>query len=342
MIRVNRDRVPSPSSLDVDGVAECKSAIAFYSDSANREAPFEFRAYRAKDVASALTALFHGKCAYCESKCAAVTWAHIEHFRPKGAVLVKEADGQQRKSSLGYYWLAAEWDNLLLSCPKCNCLGTHEYPDGSMHVTGKQDKFPLISEAKRARAPGEEITLEAGQRLLLHPCRDQPERHLEYLPTGIVRERLGSRKGRTSIDVFGLRRSELNQERLKLLLQLARQMRGILKEIQRLQRDGSDAQTLNDLQCLLEELRETRHDNAPYAGMARQFISAFEASIRDGTVSAFVHRLLTEVESSLHPPLTSRRPKSLKGGASGGLDLTWQAIQDAVSDGKSQAWVASG
>jgi uncharacterized protein (TIGR02646 family) len=334
VIRVNRDRAPSPPSLDVDGVAERERALAFYGDPANREVPFEFRAYKAKDVTAALSALFHGKCAYCESKCAAVTWAHIEHFRPKGAVLINEADGQQRKSSPGYYWLGAEWDNLLLSCPKCNCLGTHEYPDGSMHVTGKVDKFPLISEAKRARAPGEEITLEAGQRLLLNPCRDQPERHLEYLPTGIVRERLGSRKGRTSIDVFGLRRSELNQERLKLLLQLARQMRGILKEIQRLQRDGSDAQTLKDLRCLLKELREACRDDAPYAGMARQFVFAFEASIRDGTVSAFVHRLLTEVEASLHPPLTSRRPKSLKGEASGDLDLTWQAIQNAVGDVK--------
>jgi uncharacterized protein (TIGR02646 family) len=45
-----------------------------------------------------------GKCMYCESPIAAVAPEHIEHYRPKAT----------------YPHLTFEWNNLGLSCPKCN------------------------------------------------------------------------------------------------------------------------------------------------------------------------------------------------------------------------------
>ncbi len=39
--------------------------------------------YRHKQVKDALVTMFHGKCAYCESKITVVTYRSIEHFHPK-------------------------------------------------------------------------------------------------------------------------------------------------------------------------------------------------------------------------------------------------------------------
>ncbi len=48
--------------------------------------------------------MFHGKCAYCESYIPHVTFAHIEHYRPKAT----------------FPDLTFSWGNLLLACGKCN------------------------------------------------------------------------------------------------------------------------------------------------------------------------------------------------------------------------------
>jgi uncharacterized protein (TIGR02646 family) len=74
--------------------------------------------YRHADVKDALVALFHGKCAYCESFIRHVDYGHIEHYRPKAK----------------YPKQAFTWSNLVLACGVCN---------GSEH---KGDRFPLKAE----------------------------------------------------------------------------------------------------------------------------------------------------------------------------------------------------
>ncbi len=59
---------------------------------------------RYSTVKEELHEIYHNKCAFCESDITAGSYNHIEHYRPKAI----------------YYWLAYSWDNLLLSCPKCN------------------------------------------------------------------------------------------------------------------------------------------------------------------------------------------------------------------------------
>jgi len=76
--------------------------------------------YRHEKIKDALVNMFHGKCAYCESKITHVDYGHIEHFKPK--------------SFTAYRTLTFEWTNLLLACAVCN--GT-EY---------KGTKFPLAAE----------------------------------------------------------------------------------------------------------------------------------------------------------------------------------------------------
>jgi len=66
---------------------------------------------RYKVVASELELLYNNKCAFCETDITTGSYNHIEHYRPKSI----------------YYWLAYSWDNLLLSCPRCNLKKGNEF-----------------------------------------------------------------------------------------------------------------------------------------------------------------------------------------------------------------------
>ncbi|MEW5818376.1 MAG: retron system putative HNH endonuclease, partial [Spirochaetota bacterium] len=70
--------------------------------------------YNHRQVKNSLEAMFHSKCAYCESKITHVDYGEIEHFRPK-SLFPEET---------------FNWNNLFLSCGICN---------GAQH---KGDKFP--------------------------------------------------------------------------------------------------------------------------------------------------------------------------------------------------------
>jgi len=59
--------------------------------------------YKPKDVKERLFTIYNLKCAYCEKDIDDEP-KHVEHYRPKDI----------------YYWLAYSWDNLLLSCGRCN------------------------------------------------------------------------------------------------------------------------------------------------------------------------------------------------------------------------------
>src|SRR5688500_1280853 len=107
---------PGLDGPDSVGGRERARAIAFYADEANRDESFDFRAYGHDDVKLELERMFHQKCAYCESDYGATEPVDVEHYRPKGAFL--RPDGSL--SNPGYYWLAAEWTNLLPSCIDCN------------------------------------------------------------------------------------------------------------------------------------------------------------------------------------------------------------------------------
>ncbi len=60
--------------------------------------------YRQSDVKVSLKAMFEGKCAYCESHLAHVSYGHIEHFKPK-SIFPEDC---------------FSWSNLLLGCEVCN------------------------------------------------------------------------------------------------------------------------------------------------------------------------------------------------------------------------------
>ncbi len=155
-----------------------------------------------------LEEVFHGKCAYCETKMVAGYAGEAEHYRPKGKVTIKEGESQsivkcEGKVHPGYYWLVYHWKNLLPVCPECNS------------GNGKMCQFPVKNEhiSNHNVCQDPDILDQLESPLLLHPYRDYPNRHIRFLKYGLITEVDDDEKGSTSIEVYNLSRGKLNEER---------------------------------------------------------------------------------------------------------------------------------
>lgn len=170
---------------------------------------FKKTIYAHVSVKRALFKMQHGKCCFCECKTKAVGHlgsGDVEHFRPKAGYQQQEKD---KLSELGYYWLAYQWDNLLLSCEDCNRLF-------------KKNLFPLFDNSKRAKNHLDNINNETA--LLINPCEQNPEKYIgfnEYVPYAINDDI----QGETTINLLGLKRNDLEKERKEVFNLLNEQLR---------------------------------------------------------------------------------------------------------------------
>ncbi len=272
MIPVDRTSVPVPSDLDGPnsrGVKETEKAIEFYGKPVNRGKSFPFEAYGLPTVKSGLDALFHGKCAYCEARYDRTAPVDVEHYRPKGGVLVGD---KLRKP--GYYWLAARWDNLLPSCIDCNRARTHEFSDRKGKA-GKANQFPLAGGAAPKMEPGAEASEKA---LLLDPTRDPPQDHLEFVANGTVRPRLTaaggeSERGSATIGVCALLRPRLCQARSEAARRVRLQVERVLRQTRYVVQYPADPQFKRDLAQEDDELRRMTNPDQEFAALARQIVA---------------------------------------------------------------------
>lgn len=180
-----------------------------------------------KSYLQAKDGFFHGKCVYCECYVKDFQHGDVEHYRPKKGVtdendvpvVLQEADGTS-ESHPGYYWLAYDWRNLVLSCVDCNQPNT---VDGQK--VGKHNRFPVVGD--HAATP-EEVDDE--EPLLLHPCVDEPSEHLEVdIASGAMIDK--TPQGKMSIDIFGLNvRGRLKEERKKAVDEVTAQFLKIVME----------------------------------------------------------------------------------------------------------------
>jgi uncharacterized protein (TIGR02646 family) len=102
-------RIPKPQALERNAArwqTDLESVLSLPSSTKKQIAKVQNK-YRHADVKQALVDMFHGKCAYCESKITVVTYGSIDHFCPKGQ----------------YVTLTFAWENLLLACDVCNDRG---------------------------------------------------------------------------------------------------------------------------------------------------------------------------------------------------------------------------
>lgn len=211
MIHVPR-KGPVPAPLAGAGSLAERERLANEAALLAGRAP-SFKVYRHEAVKARLNELFHFKCGYCESDMRAVAPGDVEHFRPKGKITVRGADGKVA-SKPGYPWLAAEWSNLLLACTFCNSPNKHQVRSLPKRTLGKANWFPLADERKRAKTP-RQVAREP--RLLLDPCTDKPEKHLVFTREGDIQPRTVRGKpspmGEATIETCGLARSGLMQRR---------------------------------------------------------------------------------------------------------------------------------
>lgn len=283
-------RGPSPPSLDGPtsaGGKELLEAKEFFKAKANRELEFGFKAYKADDVREALRTTFHRKCAYCESQYAGTQPEDVEHYRPKSGY----HDGKKLQKP-GYWWLAAEWSNLLPSCIDCNRARRQDLGEGPKTVAGKANQFPLAPGSKRARRPGQEAMEKP---LLLDPTIEDPMDHLEFTEKGVVRSRLvdgqESPRGGATITVVALQRRDL----VELRKEVARKVLVAIEHVQETMADIKDTSQLagpspsdrrerlvrlrDRLKRNLTELTSYAKKDAPYSGMAEEMIRAFRQSV---------------------------------------------------------------
>jgi uncharacterized protein (TIGR02646 family) len=256
MIKVDRSKVPIPRVL-VRGVGspadrENEQARAYYeAEGVRQRASFQFKVQRHPTVREALTKLFNNKCAYCETPLVDQR-GDIDLYRPKGGVLTAEREFLPQH----YWWLANDWSNLYLSCIPCNRL----VGSGPARI-GKGGRFPLADETKRAPvlATSDQLALE--EPLFLDPCNDFPEDYLVYTPDGMVSS--DRQRGQVTIELLGLNREPLLAARREIVTE-AQQLISLL--------DPNQPRGMTDE--VLHSLIEMIADNAPYAGIARQFVLA--------------------------------------------------------------------
>jgi len=121
----------------------------------HRQSPSNSKSFPAHwnqpDVRGLLYATHWRVCAYCGRHLPGNDRGDVEHFRPKSAVQEDPAHG-------GYWWLAYNLANYLLSCSICN---THR----------KGNRFPLAPRARRVTFATRR-RLAGELRLLCHPLDD--------------------------------------------------------------------------------------------------------------------------------------------------------------------------
>lgn len=136
----------------------------------NKVGPKPVPYYNHHEIKDALERDFHGKCAYCESKIMYQQHGDIEHFRPKER----------------FCHLIHDWDNLLLSCDRCNT-------------------------KKRAQFPNPQI---------INPMDENPENIFEYEKIGnIINIKSQYVRGQISISTIGLNHERITGQRKESLQQ---------------------------------------------------------------------------------------------------------------------------
>lgn len=214
-------------------------------DNGEREFPLDSRIYADPTVKQALIAAQHGKCCFCERFIGED--GDVEHFRPKAAVCQGEGLPQETP---GYYWLAYDWNNLLLACKICN----QRY---------KKNFFPLVHPSHRAKSHHDDIAQE--EPLLIHPAEQNPQDSLAFrreLAYAID----GNPCGAATIKMLGLNTQATLVEQRRSHLALLTQMRYILDCEQELSRKPEGKQLLAQTQAFLANATA---DKAEFAAMAR-------------------------------------------------------------------------
>ncbi|BDW96650.1 hypothetical protein MACH10_23350 [Thalassospira tepidiphila] len=307
-------RPEQPEEYSEKAARELEGAKGHYEADPPPSKSFNFKVYKSYEIKKSLEEIFHGKCAYCETHYSSSQPMDVEHFRPKSAVA-------EDKEHPGYWWLAMSWDNLLPSCIDCNRKRKQRIPSGDLSEvqltfgnsafsnervenSGKKDSFPILDTGSRAVKIIDDLALE--KPLLLNPCEDDPDLHLNFywdrqtmvsliVPAKIDDENLAefqgknksSLKGAASIQVYGLNRLGLVQARTEVLRKLqfletiSINLFTISEEMESNSVNSGDlwqksAWKVSDLAYeLIKEMGRMGDSSQPYSAMVRSWLKNF-------------------------------------------------------------------
>ncbi len=248
MIRIEK---PSklPNTLLKQGAAQTrKDEVAYDNDPAgyrSGEQKFQVKNTIYKSVQQVQFNAQHGKCCYCEAKFGATSYRNVEHYRPKGAV--KQSD-TSNKEYPGYYWLAYDWDNLLVSCTVCN--------------NNKSTLFPLEDETMRARSHHDNIQDE--KPLIINPAIDDPREHIFF-----HREepRHVTERGLKTIESLKLRRPDLQESRRERLTVLE-----VLRDLIIAEENSDNPNMQDQTKRAKEYLKTAIGPKAQFSSMTQDFL----------------------------------------------------------------------
>jgi uncharacterized protein (TIGR02646 family) len=194
MIRINKAPAnDAPASFKRRGKkrtqTECNLFDSNPNDYLNNVTPFievMESIYQSKlEVKTKLNESHHFKCCYCETKFNFTRDLEVEHFRPKR---YSRQSPNSRIIPLVYFWLAYDWDNLLLSCAACN-------------RDHKKNLFPLEDEANRASPRTRNIENE--EPIFINPSKEDPREHIRFVDEVPI-PYASSTRGQITIEYLGL------------------------------------------------------------------------------------------------------------------------------------------
>lgn len=249
MIKVSRKGYRTPMLLRGAYLKNWRGAINHHfslprDERLKRRAPLDERILEEPMLREELVHLFHGKCAFCESKVKG-SMAQVDHFRPLRSAITP---GEKADSPDHYSWFAYEWRNLLFVCVDCHMEKNNLFP-----VSGPR-ALPMCSwtEAQTDEDYG-----------LLDPCTDDPYKHLTFDREGLA---IGlSERGQITIETLNLNRPKLVQQRKYKITET-------LSEFERW-----------DSEWVLSYLSNVLRQEEPYSGVLALYLHSVCLNIRRQT-----------------------------------------------------------
>lgn len=253
MIRIAKP-TQAPAILQTQGQA-LRTVLCNQHQAGATAFEFDPTVYGHPSVKTALRQAQHDKCCFCEAKIMHVSPGDIEHFRPKRA-FCQQSGGRILKP--GYFWLAYDWNNLLLSCEQCN----------RRH---KRNFFPLLNPGQRASTPA--LPLANEQPLFINPALEDPAAFIVFRKERAIAINRNAR-GRITIQALGLNRPELLDRRQVWLSVLQGLQKNHAKLRQALNLLGPHQQVQaarikSQLQDNVAFFDQCQQDSSEYSAMAR-------------------------------------------------------------------------
>lgn len=215
-----------------------------------------------------LAKLFHRKCAFCETRLETdLSNCNIVWFRPK-------ADAMDLKGNTDpdhYWWLIYEWSNLYPACTPCS--------------RQKSSRFPV--DGPRAEPGFFDEDLENEKRLIYDPCQNTRFK-FSYLGDGKIEP--ANRMAATTVEVFGLNRTQLVRDRKKVIDEL----NPIISDFERLGRIPKGVRTPAEnkkFDRLLQKLKQEDQQTKTFSSLRRQLAIEARARVFRGTVVQTVEKI---------------------------------------------------